>query len=62
MSYAISVVYSDRLEVHPAIEKPMLVSAIYSLEKSQELKSHKINHSEIAKIGQSVRCEDRILR
>lgn len=62
MSYAISVVYPDRLEVHPTIENPMIVSAIYSQNITKELTEHKKLHSELAKIGESVRGEHLILR
>ena len=62
MVYSVNAVYPNRFEVHPAIEKPMLASAVYSIERQKEVQNHKKLHSELAKIGESVRGEHLILK
>jgi hypothetical protein len=62
MGFAINAVHPTYWERHEPIEKPMLASAIYSQNITKELTEHKKLHSELAKIGESVRGEHLILR
>lgn len=58
MQYAITCIQTDRAVIHPVTVKPLTASAQYSQNES----ARKIIHNELARIGQSVRCEDRILK
>lgn len=62
MDYSINRVYCDRYEAHPPVARPMVTSAIYSQNITKELTEHKKLHSEIARIGESIRCEHLILK
>jgi len=58
MEYAIQAVHSTYYEAHPVTSKPLTASAQYSQEQCKK----RILHSELAKIGESVRGEHLILR